>query len=71
MTDAFYATGALIVDAVYRRAGVTGLRALAQLSNDPTVLLPALPAQLGLSGSDQSALDRWWRIQTTRISGGR
>ena len=71
MTDAFYATGALIVDAVYRRAGITGLRALAQLSNDPTVLLPALPAQLGLSGSDPSALDRWWRIQTTRISGGR
>ena len=71
MTDAFYATGALIVDAVYRRAGVTGLRALAQLSNDPTVQLPALLAQLGLSGSDQSALDRWWRIQTTRISGGR
>lgn len=67
-TDAFYATGALIVDAVYRRAGITGLRALAQLNNDPTVLLPALPAQLGLAGSDQAALDHWWRTQTARIS---
>ncbi len=68
MTDAFYATGALIVDAVYRRAGTTGLHALAQLDNDPAVLLTALPAQLGLTGSDESALDRWWRSQAARIS---
>ena len=67
MTDAFYATGAVVVDAVYRRAGIAGLRALAQLSNDPNVLLSALPTQLGLAGSDQSALDRWWRTQTARI----
>ena len=68
MTDAFYATGALVVDAVYRRAGITGLRTLAQLNNDPKVLLTALPAQLGLSGSDQSALDRWWRNEAARKS---
>jgi hypothetical protein len=67
MTDAFYATGAVVVDAVYRRAGIAGLRALAQLSNDPNVLLSALPTQLGLPSSDQSALDRWWRTQTARI----
>jgi hypothetical protein len=67
MTDAFYATGAVVVDAVYRRAGIAGLRALAQLSNDPNVLLSALPTQLGLASSDQSALDRWWRTQTARI----
>lgn len=71
MTDAFNATGALVVDAVYRRRGITGLRALAQLSNDPNALLPALPAELGLAGSDQSALDRWWRTHTTRMSGAR
>ena len=68
MTDAFYATGAIIVDAVYRRAGTTGLHALAQLDNDPTVLLTALPAQLGLADSDESALDHWWRSQAARIS---
>jgi hypothetical protein len=67
MTDAFYATGAVVVDAVFRRAGIAGLRALAQLSNDPNVLLSALPTQLGLASSDQSALDRWWRTQTARI----
>jgi hypothetical protein len=71
MTDAFYATGALVVDAVYRRAGITGLRALAQLSSDPSILLAALPAQLGISGSDQNALDRWWRTEAARISGVR
>ena len=69
MTDAYYSTGALVVDAVYRRAGLTGLRALAQLNNDPSALLGALPAQLGLSSSDQSALDGWWRAQAARMSG--
>jgi hypothetical protein len=71
MTDAYYATGALVVDAVYRRAGLTGLRALAQLNNDPSTLLAALPAQLGISTSDQTALDRWWRAQAARMSGTR
>lgn len=71
MTDAFNATGALIVDAVYRRAGITGLRALAQLNNNPNVLLPALLAQLGITGLDPGALDRWWRTQAARISSGR
>jgi hypothetical protein len=71
MTDAFYATGALAVDAVYRRTGITGLRALGQLGGDPSLLLAALPAQLGLSSSDQSTLDRWWRAEAARISGVR
>lgn len=71
MTDAFYATGALVVDAAYRHAGITGLRALAQLNNDPNILLAALPAQLGVSHSDQSALDRWWRAEAARKSGAR
>ena len=69
MTDAYYATGALVVDAVYRRAGLSGLRALAQLNNDPSALLAALPAQLGISTSDRTALDRWWRAQAARMSG--
>jgi hypothetical protein len=71
MTDAFYATGALAVDAVYRRASIAGLRALAQLNGDPNLLLAALPAQLGLSSSDQSALDHWWRAEAARMSGVR
>jgi hypothetical protein len=71
MTDAYYATGALVVDAVYRRAGLSGLRALAQLNNDPSALLAALPAQLGITSSDQTTLDRWWRAQAARMSGTR
>ena len=68
MTDAFYATGALVVDTVYRLAGIPGLRALAQLNGDPKILLAALPAQVGLSDSNQGALDQWWRTQAARIS---
>lgn len=70
-TDAFYATGALVVDTVFRRAGISGLRALAQLNRDPKVLVAALPAQLGLATSDQSALDRWWRTQAAQNSRAR
>lgn len=68
MTDAFYATGALIVDTVYGRAGLSGLRDLALLNNQPGILLAGLPAQLGLVASDQSALDRWWRSEAARKS---
>lgn len=68
MTDAFYATGALVVDTVYRRAGIDGLRALAMLSNDPKVLLAALPGQLGLANSDSGTLDHWWRTQAAPSS---
>jgi len=68
MTDAFYATAALIVDSVYRRAGIPGLRALAQLNGNPKVLLAALPAQLGLTASNEAALDQWWRTQAARVS---
>lgn len=71
MTEAFYATGAVIVDSVYRSGGIAGLRALAQLDGDPKSLLAALPGQLGISTSDQSALDHWWRSQTTKISAAR
>lgn len=60
-TDVMYATDALVVDAVYRRAGIPGLRALARVGRDPDAILAALPAQLGLPTSDADALDRWWR----------
>ena len=68
MTDAFYATAALIVDSVYRRAGIPGLRALAQLNGNPKLLLAALPAQLGLTASSEAALNQWWRTQAARVS---
>jgi hypothetical protein len=68
LSEGFYGTAALVVDAVYRRAGLAGLHALALLSSDPKALLAALPAQLGLAASDQSALDRWWRSEAAAKS---
>lgn len=63
-SDARYATGALFVDAMYRRGGVTALRSLRDVSNDPPRLLSAMRERLGLLTSDPTALDRWWREAT-------
>lgn len=65
-TDLTYATGALVVDAVYRRAGIPGLRGLARMRGDPDAIVAALPAQLGLTASGPDALDRWWRNEAQR-----
>ncbi|HET9514191.1 MAG TPA: hypothetical protein VFO95_09685 [Gemmatimonadales bacterium] len=59
--DARYATGALFVEAVYRRNGASGLRALAGLPNETPALLAAMRAHLGLSSTDAGALEHWWR----------
>jgi hypothetical protein len=70
-TDAHRATGALVVDTIYRRGGITGLRAFALVRRDPDTLLAALPAQLGLASGDPTALDRWWRAEAERVSRAR
>lgn len=62
-SDAHRATGALVVDTIYRRGGIPGLRAFALLKRDADTLLAALPAQLGLASADPAALDRWWRSE--------
>jgi len=67
-TDAHRATGALVVDTIYRRQGVPGLRSFALLKRDPDILLAALPARLGLAPSDPAALDRWWRSEAERAA---
>jgi hypothetical protein len=64
--DAHYATGALFVEAVYRRNGASGLRALAGLPNETPALLAAMRVHLGLSSTDADALDRWWRGHKTQ-----
>jgi hypothetical protein len=62
-TDAVIATGALILEAVYARQGLSGVRALAGL---PTyeAILDALPSYLGLANSEDATLDQWWRNAT-------
>jgi hypothetical protein len=64
-TDAVVATGALIMEAVYARHGMTGVRDLAGL---PTyeAILDALPSYLGLANSEDATIDEWWRSAAMR-----
>lgn len=67
-SDADRATGALVMDTIYRRRGIEGLRAFALVNRDTDTLLAALPAHLGLASADPAALDRWWRSEAERAS---
>ncbi len=58
-SDATYASGALLVDAVYRRSGAAGLRRLIAAPAVPEALLVAVARALGVDGV--GALDAWWR----------
>jgi hypothetical protein len=60
-TDALYATAALVVDGIYQRSGIPGLRSFARVkSANPDTLLEQVRTHLGLQASP-SALERWWR----------
>jgi hypothetical protein len=69
--EATYATGALFVDAVYRRSGIAGLRALAGTPNEATLLLAAMRRDLGLPASDSQALEQWWHAAAEAAAAGR
>jgi hypothetical protein len=69
-SNAMNFTGALFIDAVHRRAGAAGLRALAGTPADADAVLAAMRTRLGLSASDPAALDAWWR-RAARESAGR
>lgn len=64
-SDAWYASGALACEAVYRRRGIAGLRALADAPSDSAVqhLLAKL---LGLP--DERSLEHWWRTIASEMS---
>ena len=68
--DAAYASGALVVDALYRRAGVAGLRALRTAPRSPPELLRFIEQRLGLPAGDAAALERWWRAEAAAAAGG-
>ncbi len=61
-TDALYATGALFVESVFQRGGVTALRAMAGTPDEPASLAHAMRRALGMAESDEMALERWWRV---------
>jgi hypothetical protein len=53
----------LIMEAVYARHGMTGVRALARLPTSEAIL-QALASYLGLAGSNDATIDEWWRSAT-------
>jgi hypothetical protein len=59
-TAALYATVGLIVEAIYRRSGVAGVRHFAELAGESTLLLARVPEFVGAVGPDLSA---WWRSE--------
>jgi hypothetical protein len=60
-TTAQYATSGLIVDSIYRRSGIEGLRRFAQVRGSPNDIIKTLPDYIGGIGGD---IDRWWRTET-------
>ncbi len=60
-TTALYATSGLIVDAIYRRSGIPGLRRFGQLRGEPNDIIKALPQYIDGAGGD---INQWWRSET-------
>ena len=56
---ALYATRGLIVESIYRRSGIGGLRRFAQARGSPSEILKTLPSYVDGAGSD---LNKWWRV---------
>jgi hypothetical protein len=60
----FYATGAVVADAVFHRGGLAALRRLLQIGPSWEALDDVLPGLLGLA-PDQ--LDEWWRARPSAL----
>jgi hypothetical protein len=61
--NAYYATGALVAQAVVERGGVPALRRLMATGATTDSLLSALPDLLGVQ---RARLDAWWRREAAR-----
>ena len=59
-SDAWYASGALVTETVFRRAGRPGLRALADTPPEARPSERVIARLLGLRSGTE--LDRWWRM---------
>jgi hypothetical protein len=68
-TDALYASGALVVEAIHRRHGMAGLRELLRVPDETDELLAAIRTHLGLPAADPAALERWWRTAARAMQG--
>jgi hypothetical protein len=60
-TSALYATSGLIVESVYRRLGIAGLRRFALVRGSPDDIIKVMPDYVvGFTGS----VNEWWRSET-------
>ncbi|MCX6027009.1 MAG: hypothetical protein NTY23_12260, partial [Chloroflexi bacterium] len=60
---AFYSTGALLVDAVYRANGMRGVRRLLSAGRADAELYAVLSETIGVT---QAGFDAWWRAEAPR-----
>lgn len=60
----FYASGAVVADAVFQRDGREGIRRLLAVGPSNDALLATLPGLLGIA---PDALEQWWRTQPSRV----
>lgn len=60
----YYATGAMVADAVFRRGGLPALQRLLQIGGTTDQLLAALPGELGVPAE---SLDQWWRATPSTL----
>jgi len=67
-SNILYGSSAMIVNAVYRRHGITGVRRLYQVRGDADTIARAIADSLGLPASDPDALDKWWRREPLLVS---
>ena len=58
---AFYATSGLIIDSIYRRSGISGLRQFAQVPGPSSAIIKNLGAYVGSGAVD---INQWWRAET-------
>jgi hypothetical protein len=63
-TNALYATSGLIVDSIFRRSGIEGLRRFAQVRGTPGDVIKVLPDYIIGAGGD---IDQWWRSETEAV----
>lgn len=61
-TTALYATSGLIVDALYQRSGIPGLRQFATVRGSPENVIAVLPQYV--SDLKPGDVDGWWRTET-------
>jgi hypothetical protein len=63
-TTALYASSGLIIDSIYRRFGVAGIRRFAKVTGTPEDIIKVLPDYV--SNWDSRGADAWWRSEAER-----